>query len=98
MKVHPLFRFLTAFIIFSGIFQFKGVQFGPKNKPSYFQQSLGYVVLAGQLYLICEIYVNDLVVYGVYEDDFIQNLCTIVFNANSAKLKSNTTDLLSTES
>ena len=37
-----------------------------------------YVVLAGLLYLtICEIYVDDLIVYGWNEDDFIQNLRTI---------------------
>ena len=46
VEVHPLFRFLTAFITFCGIFQFKRVPFGPKNAPSYFQQSLAYVVLA----------------------------------------------------
>ena len=88
VEVHRLFRFLTAFITFCGIFQFKRVPFGPKNAPSYFQQSL-----AGLLYLICEIYVDDLIVYGIEEDDFIQNLRTIferlvkykcVLNANSA--------------
>ena len=62
---------ITAFITFCGIFQFKRVPFGPKNALSYFQQSLAYVVLAGLLYLICEIYVDDLIVYGVDEDDFI---------------------------
>ena len=45
----------------------------PENAPSYFQKSLAYVLLAGLLYLICEIYVNDLIVYGVDEDDFIYN-------------------------
>ena len=74
VEVHPLFRFLTAFITFCGIFQFKRVPFGPKNAPSYFQQSLAYAVLAGLLYLI---YVDDLIVYGVDEDDFIKNLRTI---------------------
>ena len=71
VEVHPLFRFLTSFKTFCGIFQFKRVPFGPKNAPSYFQQSLAYIVLAGLLYLICEIYVDDLIVYGVDEDDFI---------------------------
>ena len=69
VEVHLLFRFLTAFITFCGIFQFKRVPFG--------QQSLAYVVLAGLLYQICEIYVDDLIVYGVDEDDFIKNLRTI---------------------
>ena len=68
MEMLPLFRFLTAFITFCGIYQFKRI----KTAPSYFQQSL-----AGLLYLVCEIYVDDLIVYGVDEDDFIKNLRTI---------------------
>ena len=77
LEVHPLFRFLTAFITFSGIFQFKRILFSPKNAPKYFQQSLAYVVLAGLLYLICRIYVDYLIVYGVDEDYFIHNILAI---------------------
>ena len=68
VEVHPLFRHLIAFITFCGIFKYKRVPFGPKNGPSYFQQSLAYVVLAGLLYIICEIYVDDLIVNGVDEE------------------------------
>ena len=42
--------------------------------------TLVYVVLAGLLYLICEIYVDVLIVYGVDEDDFIPNLRIIFIN------------------
>ena len=74
VEVHSLFRYLTAFITFSGVYQFKRVPFGPKNAPSYSQHALVYVVLIGLLYVICEIYVDDLIVYGKDEDEFSDNL------------------------
>ena len=47
MRIHVL----TAFITSCGIYQFTRVPFGPKNAPSYYQQLIAGVVLAGILYL-----------------------------------------------
>ena len=47
-------RVFTAFITFSGIYQFTRLPFGPKRAPSYFQETMASVVLAGLIYNICE--------------------------------------------
>ena len=41
-----------------GIYEITSAPFGPKNAPSWYQQLMAGVVLAGILYLICEIYVD----------------------------------------
>ena len=68
---------LTAFITFCGIYQFTRVPFGPKNTPSYYQQLIAGVVLAGILYFICELYVDDCIVFGKDEEEFLKNLETV---------------------
>jgi hypothetical protein len=55
---------LTAFIAYCGVYQFTRVPFGPKNAPSYYQQFIAGVVLAGILYLICKLYIDDCIVFG----------------------------------
>ena len=45
----PYFTFIT----FSGVYQFTRLPFGPKRAPSYFQEIMATVVLAGLIYMIC---------------------------------------------
>jgi hypothetical protein len=40
-------RVYTAFIVFCGVYQFTRLPFGLKKAPSYFQQTIATVVLAG---------------------------------------------------
>jgi hypothetical protein len=49
-------RIFTAFIKFAGIFQFTRLPFGPKRAPSCFQEMMSSIVLAGLMYIICEVY------------------------------------------
>ena len=65
---------LTAFIIFCGIYQFTRVPFGPKNAPSYYQQLIADILLAGILYFIYELYVDDCIVFGKDKEEFFKNL------------------------
>ena len=67
-------RVLTAFITFSGIYEFVRVPFGPKNGPSYYQQQIAGVVLSGLIYIICDLYIDDCIVHGKNKDDFLLNL------------------------
>ena len=43
-------RAYTSFFLFSGIYQFTGLPFVPKRAPSYFQQVMATVELAGLMY------------------------------------------------
>ena len=56
-------RAYTAFITFSGVYQFTRLPFGPKRAPSYFQEIMATVVLAGLIYMICEMYIDDCTVF-----------------------------------
>ena len=67
-------RAFTAFITFAGVYQFTRLPFGPKRAPSYFQEQMATVVLAGMLYVICEMYLDDCIVYGRGMDDFCEKL------------------------
>ena len=67
-------QILTAFICFMGIFCWLRVPMGLKNAVSYFQRVMATVVLIGLIYLICELYIDDILVFGKDEDDFMDNL------------------------
>ena len=61
----------TAFICFMGMFQFTRLPFGPKRAPSYFQEAMASVVLAGLIYHICEIHIDDCNIFGSSNEEFV---------------------------
>ena len=67
-------RAFTAFITFAGVYQFTRLPFGPKRAPSYFQEQMATVVLAGMIYIICEMYLDDCIGYGSGTDEFCERL------------------------
>jgi hypothetical protein len=67
-------RILTAFICFSGVYQFTRVPFGPKRAPSYFQEMMTSVVLFGLVYFICEMYLDDCIVHAPNNAEFLIRL------------------------
>ena len=72
--LHPDSRILTAFICFSGVYQFTRVPFGPTRAPSYFQEMMSAVVLCGLVYFICEMYLDDCIVFGRGNEEFVTRL------------------------
>jgi hypothetical protein len=68
----------TAFITFMGIFYWLRVPMGLKGAPAYFQGMLASIVLTGLIYRICELYIDDIVVYAHSEDELIVNLEKVV--------------------
>ena len=67
-------RVLTAFLCFAGLFQFTRVPFGPKGAPSYFQEQMATTVLNGIIHVICEIYLDDCIVFGRGNKEFLERL------------------------
>ena len=66
-------RKYTAFRTEKGTFQWKRVPMGLKGAPSYFQEQMARIV-GDLLYNGVEIYLDDLIVYGATEAEYLANL------------------------
>ena len=66
-------RKVAAFITDYGVFEPVRLWMGIKSAPSYFQQQMTKV-LQGLIYDICEIYIDDIIIFGRSEEDFLKNL------------------------
>ena len=64
----------TAFITFCGVYLFTGLPFGLKQAPSYFQEMIATIVLTGLIYHVCEMYIDDCIVYGNTDGEFVSCL------------------------
>jgi hypothetical protein len=71
-------RPFTAFITFTGLFQWCRLPMGLKDAASYFQRMMASVVLAGLLYIFVELYLDDVLVYATNDEEFLERL-RIVF-------------------
>ena len=81
----------TAFITFSGVYEFTRLPFGPKRAPSYFQEIMATVVLVGLIYMICEMYIDDCSVFGDTNIEFVSRLRLVFerFRKHNLYLKAN---------
>ena len=71
-------RAYTAFITHLGVFEWNRVVMGQKGAGPWFQSILAMVVLLGLIYTICELYIYDLLVFSKSEDEFVENLDTVL--------------------
>ena len=67
-------QLLSAFICFMGVFHWLRVPMGLKTAGPYFQRVMATIVLAGILYVLCELYIDDVFVFGKDDDEFVANL------------------------
>jgi hypothetical protein len=65
---------LTAFITWCGTYEWNRLPMGIKGAPPFFQYIMATIVLAGLLYIICELYIDDILVHAQTEDEFCTNL------------------------
>jgi hypothetical protein len=70
----PSSAWMTAFITFMGVFQWNRVPMEVKPAANYFQRTMTQEVLPGLVYSCCEVYIDDVLVYGRDEDEYIGNL------------------------
>jgi hypothetical protein len=66
-------REFTAFMTYRGLYEWTRVPMGLKGAPSYFQQQMSSV-LNGLLYLVCELYIDDVIVDGSDDESLLRNL------------------------
>ena len=68
---------LTAFLCFMGLYEFLRVPMGLVNAASFFQRFIAITVLAGLMYVIVEAYIDDVIIHGQEEDDFVENVAAV---------------------
>jgi len=70
----PASRHLTAFMAMGGLYQWTRVAMGLKGSGPYFQRSMSNTVLAGLVYQICELYIDDVLIHGRDLETFLANV------------------------
>ena len=74
---------LTAFITWCGTFEWNRLPMGIKSAPVYFQFLMVTIVLLGLIHVICEIYIDDILIHAQTEDEFCANLTAILERCKS---------------
>eukprot|EP00762_Andalucia_godoyi_P008723 ANDGO_04722.mRNA.1 Retrovirus-related Pol polyprotein from transposon 17.6 len=79
---------LTSFATSHGLFEYTRVPFGLKNAPPFFQRAMNNV-LAGLVGNGCEVFIDDIAVYGKDNVEFLRNLRAVFerLRAHNLKLK-----------
>ena len=68
----------TAFKTADGLYEWTRVPMGLKNAAAYFQKAMVTEVLNKIVHHGCEIYLDDCIVHGTTDDDFLENLNTVL--------------------
>lgn len=84
--MHPADREKTAFVSFRGLYQFKRMPFGLTNAPATFQRLMDFL-LAGLLFEICLVYIDDIIVFSRTFDEHLKNLATVFDRLRAANVK-----------
>jgi hypothetical protein len=69
-----MMRQATAFITWMEIFVWNRIPMGLQSAASYFQYCILMMVLVGLAYIICEGYIDDIIVHGQDDSDLLVNL------------------------
>ena len=70
-SLHPDSQEYTAFITQYGLFEWKRVAMGLKGSSPFFQRSMSNKVLAGYVTRICEIYIDDALLFGTTDNEYL---------------------------
>ena len=77
---------LTAFATAKGLYEFKRVQFGAKTAPAHFQRCMS-IALSGLLGTVCDVYIDDVIVYARDMPTFIENLRLVLQRLRKHRLR-----------
>ncbi len=64
----------TAFITASGTYEWLRLPMGLKGATAHFQSLMATVVLAGLVYHSCEVYLDDIIIFGSSEEELLSHL------------------------
>ena len=79
----------TAFATFNGIYEWTRVPMGLKGAGSYFQMMMATEVLVGLIGEICEIYIDDIIIWADNESQLLDRLDIILKRLNDFNIKLN---------
>jgi transposase InsO family protein len=71
-------QYLTAFITRDGKYEWQRVPMGLTGAPAYFQKVMSNEVLVGLVHHICEVYLDDIIIYGRNKEEFLTNLRSVL--------------------
>lgn len=80
-------RAFTSFITKSGVYEYTRVPMGLKGSPAFFQRQMESVVLKDLVNVICQVYIDDVVVYGDSEEELYENLRLVFQRLMKHKLR-----------
>lgn len=88
MRLDKKAQNLTTIVTSEGMFQFTRVPFGLCNAPGWFQGVMSRV-LSKCLDRACRVYIDDIVIFGVNEDQFVAHLREVLghLRANNLRIK-----------
>jgi hypothetical protein len=71
-------RKFTAFVTPHGTYEWTRVPMGLKNAPAYFQKAVQFEVLRELVGTACEIYIDDIIIFGSTEEEYLRNLAKVL--------------------
>ena len=78
-----------CFTTFMGNFVFQRAPMGPKTVPALFQRAMAMEVFPNLVHKIMEIYIDDFIVWGKSDDEFITNLTQVFDRLRETNVKIN---------
>ena len=79
----------SAFITQYGLFEWTRVAMGLKGSGPFLQRSMANNVLAGYVTRICEIYIDDVLIHGSTDNEYIDNTRKVLTRLRTKKITAN---------
>jgi len=76
LRIHEDSKKYLVFITQDGLYKWERLPFGPKQGPGLFQQVM-FIILDELRGIVCEIYLDDIIIYGVTIEQYIENLIKV---------------------
>lgn len=68
----------TAFITAKALYEWNRVPMGLMGAPAYFQRIMTTIVLAGLMFNSCDVYMDDIIVYGHTWEEYVANVAKVL--------------------
>ena len=82
-------RKYTAFMCPTGMYEFQRVPFGLKGSPAFFQRAMVTEVLAGLVGVICEVYIDDVLIYADSHEMLLERIETVLQRFRDYNIRAN---------